>query len=610
MPLFKLNKSVHKWLSVLVGGQLLIWLISGLYFNLMDHSTAGGNEFRQSVEHNSNSQLTPLIEPTQLNIAPAQSVNLLFILGKPFYQVVYQAAEHDYQAKHIELFDAVTGQPYMLEADMAERIALASYAGNAKVVKSQYLKPPIDELVNQQNPLWQVSLDDANQTNVYIDGSLGRVIAHINNDKRLFDFMLMLHFMDYFGTGGFNHWLIISFAIGTLLLSMTGLTWLLSLFKNGMLTIKFSKAKQSITLKTATEANASNLFLTKHATVLDGLAEKHIFLPSSCGGGGTCGKCVFKTSAQIKVTASEYEHLSQAQLEQGYRLGCQQKVVDLTHLDISAQTSAQQHELVVTHSQFISPFVKEVSFALTSGQALDYAAGAYMQFVIPKANNKLRPADIPEGFLGYWQDVKDKTYTHAGGLRNYSILNYAQESQSLRFNVRWQLTKNGEYGGIGSGYLGGLAVGDKILARGPFSEFFATNSLTNQRFFIGAGLGLAPLRSIIYEQIYRLKQTNPITLIYGASNQDSLLYHTELQALEQQNPHFTYLPTLSSPTKAWSGHKGYVQVLLKALLEQGIERSTCEFYLCGPQAMMQEVEQLLADFGIHKSRIFKDSFSR
>ncbi len=609
MPLIKLNKSVHKWLSVLVGTQLLIWLATGLYFNLMDHNTSGGNEFRQGVAHQNDRQVASLFDIKQLPIAKAQSINLLYILGQPFYQVIHHAEAHAYQAKDIQLFDAQTGKPTALNADLATQVAVASYKGDVQVKHSRLLSPPIDELTNQQNKVWQVSLDDTNQTNVYVDYSSGRVIAHINDDKRLFDLMLMLHFMDYFNTGGFNHWLIITFAIGTLLLSLTGLTWLVSLVKNGMLTIKLSKAKQSVTLKTKSVANARKIILPKHTTVLDGLAEKHIFLSSSCGGGGTCGKCVFKTSAQVKITASEYEHLSQVQLEQGYRLGCQQKVLDQTHLDISAQPSALQHELVVTHSQFISPFVKEVTFALIGDQPLVYSAGAYMQFVIPKASNNLRPADIPERFLAYWQDVKDKPYAHDGGLRNYSILNYAQETETLTFNIRWQLAKNAERGGIGSGYLGALAVGDKIEARGPFSEFFATNNLTNQRIFIGAGSGLAPLRAIIYEQIYALKQPNPVTLIYGATNEDSLLYHADLKALETQTEYFTYLPTLSSPSKAWSGHIGYVQVLLKALLKQSIDRNVSEFYLCGPLAMMEDVEQLLSDFGVDKSRVYRDSFS-
>lgn len=232
------NRMIHKWVSLLVGLQLLIWLGTGLYFNLIDHAQASGDELRQPIAAQRPNTSDSLQEVNELGFIGAQHVALIWIQGQPIYQVTYEALPHSYQPKRIELYDAVTGDAYSLTATSAEQLALASYSATAEVVSSTLMQPPIDELPQQQNAVWQVVLADENETHVYLDNSSGQVIAHINNDRRLRDLMFKLHFMDYANTGGFNHWLIIIFALATLFLSITGVIWLVQLYQRGQLRIR------------------------------------------------------------------------------------------------------------------------------------------------------------------------------------------------------------------------------------------------------------------------------------------------------------------------------------------------------------------------------------
>jgi len=334
MQMFMRNKSLHKWLSLFVGIQLLLWLGTGLYFNLMDHQKASGDEFREQVVHANDFTNGSLIELGELSEITGQKIQLLWILGKPIYQITKQASAHSYQVKDIQLVDATSGKEYQLDQSLVKRIAMASYAGDTHVNNIALLSPPIEELPREENSLWQVRLNDTNNTNVYIDPSSGRVMAHVNNDRRLRDLMFKLHFMDYWNSGGFNHWLIILFAFSTLFLSITGATWLIQLYKSGMLTINWGSRKQKVAVLFVNEATESTITLDKNLSLLEGLAQTQVYLPSACGGGGTCGKCIFKTENDVVITPSDKELIPLNLQEQGYRLGCQHKVSEVKNIEL------------------------------------------------------------------------------------------------------------------------------------------------------------------------------------------------------------------------------------------------------------------------------------
>ncbi|MEW6983106.1 2Fe-2S iron-sulfur cluster-binding protein [Colwelliaceae bacterium 6471] len=614
MQIYKLNTSVHKWLSLIVGLQLMLWLGTGLYFNLMDHSKAGGNEFRVHSHDEGSAANFELISVSDINSDSALEVKLIWVLHQPYYHVIFEEGQHSNQKRRSMLFDAVTGQHFQLSAEQVLTLAQDSYSGPGQFSTPVLAQPPFADHVRQQNPMWQVAVEDDNSTTIYLDSVTGQVLSHANDDFRLKNLMMKLHFMDYANTGGFNHWLIISFAIATLMLSLTGITWLIQQYQNGLLKFSWSGKKQKISVTFAEDGTSADISVLGSSTVLGGLAKSHVYLPSSCGGGGTCGKCLFLSSEKLPITSSEQEHLSTEQLNTGYRLGCQHAVSEVSAIEISASRDIESHELVVVATNFITPFIKEVKFKLKSGKQLSYKAGAYMQFEVPAGMNALRPDDMPADFEKYWENYARGRFNHEGATRHYSLANFDQETDVLTFNVRWQTAKDGGRAGIGSSYLGSLQVGDTILAKGPFSDFYASsNTDPNQkrhRVFIGAGSGLAPLRAIIFEQIKKKDYQGDITLIYGARTEDDLLYHSELTALAAQYAKFCYIPTLSCPTEQWEGRSGYVQQVLLTLLSKGVEPSATEFYLCGPEAMMSQVEEIIIDIGVPIEQIFKDKFSR
>lgn len=245
MSLFESSRTIHKWLSLLVGIQLLIWLVTGIYFNLMDHHKASGHEYRVH-SHNEESfsafELVPISLINSDNNAgafrimsaankPVESqmpirVNLIWVLGHPYYHFVYQAGQHSYQKSDSELFDAVSGKPFKLAPSQALVIAERSYSGPGKVLQPTLEVPPFDDYVAQQNPMWKVVVKDDNETTIYLDAVTGEVLRHANSDFRLKELMMKLHFMDYGNSSGFNHWWIVVFALLTLLLSITGVIWL------------------------------------------------------------------------------------------------------------------------------------------------------------------------------------------------------------------------------------------------------------------------------------------------------------------------------------------------------------------------------------------------
>ena len=250
MPTLKHFTVFHKWLSVLVGIQLIIWLVTGLYFNLMDANLASGNEHRVRVQYDHNLAAFDLISIA--NVSPSKlekgdidasfdapvdnpiKVEQIWLLGKPYYHFVYQVGAHSYQKRDSELFNAVNGEDVKLSPSQVLTIAEQSYSGSGALSKPILRQPPFDDYVAQQNPMWQVDVKDENNTTIYLDEVTGQVLRHVNDDSRLKALMLKLHFMDYGNTGGFNHWLIICFAVATLFLSVTGMVWLVELLKRDL----------------------------------------------------------------------------------------------------------------------------------------------------------------------------------------------------------------------------------------------------------------------------------------------------------------------------------------------------------------------------------------
>ncbi|WP_051275682.1 2Fe-2S iron-sulfur cluster-binding protein [Aestuariibacter salexigens] len=322
MQMSGINKTLHKWLSLLIGLQLLIWLGTGLYFNLMDSSKASGNGQRVSVVHQRPDVVQDLLPVSAISSAAPMRVGLLWLFERPYYQFIYEQGEHSYQPKREQLFDAYTGEPFSLNRMQALNIARRSYSGDGEFSAAELLEPPFDDYVQQQNPMWRVIVKDEFNTSIYLDGVTGQVLKHVTDDVRLKELMLKLHFMDYGNSGGFNHWLIISVAIATLMLASTGVIWLVQQYRSGLLSINVGSRPRTIAVNLQ-HGERIQVQVSANDTLLDGLACAQLYLPSICGGGGTCGKCRFNTSQQLSITSADRERISAQDLRAGYRLGCQ-----------------------------------------------------------------------------------------------------------------------------------------------------------------------------------------------------------------------------------------------------------------------------------------------
>jgi len=229
-------KFLHKWLSLLVALQLLIWLGSGLFFNLMDHNKARGNEYRiKAVD------LT-VIEPARLlsisdilkqQTQPVNSVKQIELLDQPYYLLNHHLGLYKHFYNEHTLINAYTGERIIIDAVMAKAIASRTYSGNNHVSSIVKSSPPVDDFPKEQNTAWQVNFSDDLNTSVYVDASSGRLVGHSNDDKRFADFFFMLHFMDYGSIGSFNNWQIIVFALFTLVFCLTGFIWVIELLRKG-----------------------------------------------------------------------------------------------------------------------------------------------------------------------------------------------------------------------------------------------------------------------------------------------------------------------------------------------------------------------------------------
>lgn len=245
----RFNEKVHKWVSLIVFIQLVLWIVSGIYFNLMADQKYNANMHRQKIESTINFgelSLFPLnkvienhaVSGDSATFGSIERVALIEVNRTPIYQLIASSQPHSYQKQTTKLVHAITGEQYQLDERKVNAIALMSYSANANILSIEKLLPPIDELPNQRNKVWRVAFEDAESTNVYISDNSGQVISHVNDSKRLRNFMFKLHFMDYGNVGGFNNWQNIFFALFTLLLSITGAIWVIKLLKRGQYVIR------------------------------------------------------------------------------------------------------------------------------------------------------------------------------------------------------------------------------------------------------------------------------------------------------------------------------------------------------------------------------------
>ncbi|MGE4319294.1 MAG: NADH:ubiquinone reductase (Na(+)-transporting) subunit F [Deferribacterales bacterium] len=349
--------------------------------------------------------------------------------------------------------------------------------------------------------------------------------------------------------------------------------------------------------------------------LLNALADNGIFVSSACGGGGACGQCRVKVlEGGGDILPTEKSHINRKQEKEGMRLSCQTAVKQDMKIELDAEVfAAKRFECEVISNDNVATFIKE--FVLRVPEKVDFRAGGYIQVVVPPYECKFSDMDIPEQYRGDWEKFgffKIESVVKEEAQRAYSMANYPEEEGIVKLNVRIATPPFGKKvpPGIGSSYVWSRKPGDKVTIAGPFGEFYGRET-GKEMVFIGGGAGMAPLRSIIFDQLKRLNAGRKISYWYGGRSLKELFYLEDFEELEKQFPNFKWNIALSDPMPEdnWTGYTGFIHnVVLNEYLKNHEAPEDIEYYLCGPPMMISAVLSMLDSLGVEPDNIFFDDF--
>ena len=352
--------------------------------------------------------------------------------------------------------------------------------------------------------------------------------------------------------------------------------------------------------------------------LLQTLSGAGLFLPSACGGGGTCAQCkCIVVSGGGSMLPTEESHFTKRDAREGWRLSCQTPVKQDMVIEVPEDVfGVKQWECTVESNPNVATFIKELTLRLPEGENVDFRAGGYVQLECPPHHVKFSDFSIEPQFRGDWErfgffNLESKVTEPV--IRAYSMANYPDEKGIVKFNIRVATPPPKSQGippGIMSSYVFSLKPGDKIKVYGPFGEFFAKDT-DNEMVFIGGGAGMAPMRSHIFDQLRRIKTKRKMTFWYGARSLRELFYKEEYDQLQEENENFNWYVALSDPQPEdnWNGLTGFIHnVLYENYLKDHPAPEDCEFYMCGPPMMNAAVIKLLKSLGVEDENIMLDDF--
>ncbi|KQC32743.1 Na(+)-translocating NADH-quinone reductase subunit F [Nonlabens sp. YIK11] len=376
-------------------------------------------------------------------------------------------------------------------------------------------------------------------------------------------------------------------------------------------------------------------------TLLGTLGDNKLFLPSACGGGGTCVQCkCVVTEGGGSILPTEVPHFTRKEIAAGWRLGCQVKVKQDMKIEIPEEVfGIKKWEATVVRNYNVASFIKE--FVVELPEDMDYEAGGYIQIEIPKCEVRYEDIDItahpeehdsPDKFKAEW----DKFNLWPLVMKNpetveraYSMASFPAEGREIMLNVRiatppWDRAKNGWMDvnpGIASSYIFNQKEGDKVIVSGPYGEFFINHS-DAEMLYVGGGAGMAPMRSHLYELFKTLKTDRKVTYWYGGRSKRELFYIEHFRSLEREFPNFKFYLALSEPMEEdnWKvkesiddesgdGFVGFIhQVVIDQYLSKHEAPEDIEVYFCGPPLMNNAVGKMAEDFGVPPENIRFDDF--
>lgn len=353
-------------------------------------------------------------------------------------------------------------------------------------------------------------------------------------------------------------------------------------------------------------------------SLLSALTDAGIYMPASCGV-GQCGQCrVTVLQGGGEILPIETVHITKREAAQGARLACQVTVRQDMAVVIPEDIFGVKHwECTVRSNRNIATLIKELILDLPPGETIDFRAGSYVQITCPPYRARFTDFDIDSEYRGEWDRLDLWRYeagTDKAAARAYSMASYPEENTVIILDIRVAIPPPGVPdtvpAGVVSSYIFGLKPGDKVSVSGPYGHFFATDT-EKEMVFVGGGVGMAPMRSHIFDQLERLKSTRKITFWYGARNRRELLYKEDFDRLQDEHANFEWFVALSEPETAddWHGPTGFIHdVLYEQYLKDHPAPEDCEYYLCGPPVMIRAVRRTLDSLGVDPESIFFDDF--
>ena len=406
--------------------------------------------------------------------------------------------------------------------------------------------------------------------------------------------------------------LILSVAVflGIVLLLVALLLWV----RNKLL----PKGKVKITINGKKE-----LEVQPGSSLLSTLANEQVFLPSACGGKGSCGQCKCRvTEGGGSILPTEVGFFPRKQIQDHWRLGCQTKVNENLSISIpDSVLSVKKWECEVVSNRNVATFIKELVVRLPEGESLNFEAGGYIQVDVPKITVDFKDINVEPEYREDW----DKMHLWDLQMRNpepqfraYSMANAPSEGNIIMLNVRIATPpfdrKKGQFlnvnPGICSSYIYSLRPGDKVTISGPYGEFHVKET-NKEMMFIGGGAGMAPMRSQIFDQIKTKNTTRKASFWYGGRSLRELFYVEDFTQLEKEHPNFSFHIALSEPKPEdhWTGDVGFIHnVIFENYLKNHPEPEEIEYYLCGPPMMISAVLKMLDELGVPKENILFDDF--
>lgn len=357
---------------------------------------------------------------------------------------------------------------------------------------------------------------------------------------------------------------------------------------------------------------------TTNQKLLSALSDNGILIPSSCAGVGTCGLCRVQVKdggpAPLPIEAS---HFTKSELRNGLHLACQ--VVLRGDMDVTVaddMLGAETFECQVIATRQLTPLIREIVLQVPDGTHPDLYAGSFMQVTAPPFDLGFDTIAVPDAFTPTWKPWRGLSVaTNAPVTRAYSVSNRPEDTAAGRivFDIRLALPPPSVADappGIVSSWLFSLVANDTVSVSGPFGTFRSHDS-GREMVFIGGGVGMAPLRAMIYEQLERAGTTRKISFWYGSRNTSELLYVDEFDALANRHANFDWTVALSEPEPdaGWKGAVGFVHdIAFERYLRDHPNPENCEYYLCGPPLMIRAVLSMLDDLGVDSDHIFNDDF--